>query len=103
MDGVSFDAGRDRRTRRFIAGLTRTYAHQARDQILARHHADQVSFLIDNRGQTESRGSQTPDRARRGLVFLNSNHSAKVTAESMGLFFIEQNIEDVNQTEGITV
>ena len=32
-------------------------ADKARDQILARHYPDQISFLIDNRGQTQSRRS----------------------------------------------
>src|SRR6266478_2769226 len=78
-------------------------AHQSRDQVLTRDDTDQISFLIDDRGQAKPRSPQSLDGARGRFTFLDRDHSPDIAANRPRVVSIEQNIDHIHQTDRIAV
>ena len=78
-------------------------ADEARDQILTRDDTDQISLLIDDRGQAKPRSPQSLDGAPGRFAFLDRDHSPDIAADRLRVISIEQNIEHIHQTDRIAV
>src|SRR5882724_9084647 len=78
-------------------------ANQSRDQVLTRDDTDQISFLIDDRGQAKPRSPQSLDGARGRFTFLDRDHSPDIAANRPRVVSIEQNIDHIHQTDRIAV
>ena len=76
-------------------------ANQPCDEVFTRDKPDQISLLIDDRGQAKPCHPQPLDRAGGWFAFLHRDHPPQVTRERLRPVFVEKNIEHVDEANCI--
>src|SRR2546421_622020 len=77
--------------------------HEALDGVFAGDDADEFSLRIDHGGQTETSSAEALDDSIGRLGIARDDDAAHVTGEGFAARFLEQNVEGIDQADGLTV